>query len=87
MGESYQNVKKTILFKFFQTFFYVIWDYKTSGDFRKKKLRAGRSAGRPQSGYFLAQLVCFEFRVSKHFLFCHIWDDKTSRDIRNKIEG
>jgi hypothetical protein len=67
---------------------YFIWDYKTSGDFRKKKLRAGRSAESPKSGYSLAQLARFGFRVSKHFLFCLIWDYKTSRDIwKKKIEG
>jgi hypothetical protein len=44
MAESYQNINN--------------WDYKTSGDIRKKKLRAGRSAGSPQYGYSLAQLAC-----------------------------
>jgi hypothetical protein len=41
-------------------------------------MRAGRSARSPQYRYFLAQLVRFGFRVPKHFLFCLIWDYKTS---------
>jgi hypothetical protein len=35
----------------------------------------------PQYEYSLAQLACFGFRVSKHFLFCLIWDYKTSGDL------
>jgi hypothetical protein len=34
----------------------------------EKKMRAGRSAGSPQSGYSLAQLARFGFRVSNFFL-------------------
>jgi hypothetical protein len=46
------------------------------------KMRADRSAGNPHSGYSLAQLARFGFRVSKSFLFCLFWDYKTARDIR-----
>jgi hypothetical protein len=52
----------------------------------EKILSAGRSAGSSQYGYSLAQLARFGFRVSKYFLFCLIWDYKTSRDIRKNIE-
>jgi hypothetical protein len=34
----------------------------------------GRSSGSPQYEYSLAQLTRCGFRVSKHFLFCLIWD-------------
>jgi hypothetical protein len=52
-----------------------------------EKMRAGKSAGSIQSGYSLAQLVRFGFRVSKPFLFCLFWDCKTLRDIRKKKYG
>jgi hypothetical protein len=48
----------------------------------KNILRATRSSGSPQYGYSLAQLARFGFRVSKHFLFCLIWDYKTSGDLQ-----
>jgi hypothetical protein len=52
-----------------------------------KKLKAGRSAGSPQSIYSLAQLPRFGFRVSKYFLFCLICDYKTSGDFWKKNWG
>jgi hypothetical protein len=55
----------------------------------EKKLRAGRSAGSPQSGYSLVQLTRFGYRVSKHFLFRLIcdYDYKTSGDLRQKLRA
>jgi hypothetical protein len=46
----------------------------------ENNIKAGRAAGSPQYGYSLAQLARFGFRVSKHSLFCLIWDYKTSGD-------
>jgi hypothetical protein len=57
-----------LIFKFFQTFFYLVWDYKIPGDFEKKKLRAERSSGRPQYVYSLARMAYFGIRVSKNVL-------------------
>jgi hypothetical protein len=76
MAESYQNVNKTIVFilKFFQIFLYLFGIIRLQETFEQKKIKAGRSAGTPQSGYTQAQLARFGFRVSKHILFCLIWD-------------
>jgi hypothetical protein len=53
----------------------------------KNILWAERLSGSPQYGYSLAQLARFGFRFSKHFLFCLIWDYKTSRDIQKKMRA
>jgi hypothetical protein len=48
----------------------------------KKMQIAGESTGSPQYGHSLAQLARFRFRVAKLFLFCLIWDHKSSKDFR-----
>jgi hypothetical protein len=45
---------------------------------------AGRSVGSSNS---LAQLACFRFKVSKHFLFGLIWNNKITVDIREKLRA
>jgi hypothetical protein len=66
-----------LYFSFLNSFKHFFFTYLGLYDFRrlsKKKFEAGRSAGSPQSGYSLAQLSRFGFRVAKHFLFCLIRD-------------
>jgi hypothetical protein len=53
----------------------------------EKKMRAWKSARSPQYGYSLAQQARFRFSVSKYFLFCFIWDYKTSGAFRKKKLG
>jgi hypothetical protein len=53
----------------------------------KNKLRAGRSAGSPQSGYSLAQLARFGFRGSNFFCFVYLGIIRLPEIFGKKIEG